>query len=110
MRQSRSDVKMFGEMIFGSIPITVRSVITKVHELRSPPQLMLTKLYPVFVPVAKNGDGGAHEVAGSRLSESRSSVSSEDSGSIHSPPGNSVHDPFSRFSTSLPRVGRIGVP
>ncbi|OQV15606.1 putative Folliculin-interacting protein 1 [Hypsibius exemplaris] len=88
MRQSRSDVKMFGEMIFGSIPITVRSVITKVHEMRNPCQLMLTKVYPVYLPNNKNGHADEDDLQnGSRVSETRSSVSSDESMSIHiSPP------------------------
>lgn len=76
---------MLGEMIFGSIPIAVRNVITKVHELRSPPHIMLTKVYPVFVPLAKDADS-EEDTQGRRISESRSSISSEDSLSLHSPP------------------------
>lgn len=43
-----SDTKMLEEMVFGAVGMAFRGSSLKVHTIRSPAQLMLTK---VFVPV-----------------------------------------------------------
>ncbi|XP_071952018.1 folliculin-interacting protein 1-like [Antedon mediterranea] len=40
-----SDVKLLGEMMFGSVAISYRGSTLKVHTLRYPPQLMLTRIF-----------------------------------------------------------------
>ncbi|KAI8521085.1 Folliculin-interacting protein 1 [Branchiostoma belcheri] len=42
-----SDVKLLGEMMFGSIALSYQGSTLKIHNIRVPPQLMLTKVFTV---------------------------------------------------------------
>lgn len=42
----RSDSNILAEMIFGSAPLAYRGVTMKVHELREPARIMLTRIFP----------------------------------------------------------------
>ncbi|KAK7464612.1 hypothetical protein BaRGS_00037851 [Batillaria attramentaria] len=39
------DVKLLEEMMFGAVPMTYKGSTLKVHHIRSPPQLMVTKVF-----------------------------------------------------------------
>ncbi|XP_066929845.1 folliculin-interacting protein 2-like [Clytia hemisphaerica] len=43
--KAKQDVKMLGEMIFGSVAMVYKGSILKVHLIRSPPQLLMTKVF-----------------------------------------------------------------
>ncbi|XP_061659870.1 folliculin-interacting protein 1 isoform X2 [Syngnathoides biaculeatus] len=40
-----SDVVMLGEMMFGSVAMSYKGSMLKIHQIRSPPQLMLSKVF-----------------------------------------------------------------
>ncbi|XP_074528629.1 folliculin-interacting protein 1 isoform X1 [Halichoeres trimaculatus] len=40
-----SDVQMLGEMMFGSVAMSYKGSTLKIHQIRSPPQLMLSKVF-----------------------------------------------------------------
>ncbi|XP_030068572.1 folliculin-interacting protein 1 isoform X2 [Microcaecilia unicolor] len=40
-----SDANMFGEMMFGSVAMSYKGSTLKIHQIRSPPQLMLSKVF-----------------------------------------------------------------
>ncbi|MEQ2272132.1 Folliculin-interacting protein 1, partial [Xenotaenia resolanae] len=40
-----SDVVMLGEMMFGSVAMSYKGSTLKIHQIRSPPQLMLSKVF-----------------------------------------------------------------
>ncbi|XP_038648237.1 folliculin-interacting protein 2-like isoform X2 [Scyliorhinus canicula] len=40
-----SDVNMLGEMMFGSVAMSYKGSTLKIHHIRSPPQLMITKVF-----------------------------------------------------------------
>lgn len=44
-RRSAGDIRLISEMSFGSIPMHHENVTTKVHEIRNPRQILLTKLF-----------------------------------------------------------------
>lgn len=52
----RPDVKMLGEMIFGSVAMSYKGVALKIHNIRSPPQLMFSKVFPAPVPSSTDSD------------------------------------------------------
>ncbi|XP_065651574.1 folliculin-interacting protein 1 isoform X4 [Hydra vulgaris] len=45
LKKPSSDVKMLGEMIFGSVAMIYKGAIVKIHIIRSPPQLLMTKVF-----------------------------------------------------------------
>ncbi|XP_022254414.1 folliculin-interacting protein 2-like isoform X2 [Limulus polyphemus] len=51
-----SDVKMLGEMIFGSVTMSYKGDTVKVHTVRSPQELMLSVVFPAPLPNKKMGD------------------------------------------------------
>ncbi|KAK2156257.1 hypothetical protein LSH36_217g01016 [Paralvinella palmiformis] len=54
-----SDIKMLEEVMFGSAPMVQKGSSLKVHSMRNPPQLMVTK---VFMPASSNkGPSVEHE-------------------------------------------------
>ncbi|XP_048449078.1 folliculin-interacting protein 1-like, partial [Rhincodon typus] len=40
-----SDANMLGEMMFGSVAMSYKGSTLKIHQIRSPPQLMLSKVF-----------------------------------------------------------------
>lgn len=40
-----SDIKMFKEIMFGSVAVKIDKTTVKVHEIRIPPQLLVTKVF-----------------------------------------------------------------
>ncbi|KAG9329636.1 hypothetical protein JZ751_003406 [Albula glossodonta] len=44
-----SDVNMLGEMMFGSVAMSYRGSTLKIHHIRSPPQLMVSKVFSTRV-------------------------------------------------------------
>ena len=58
---SRSDVEMLGEMMFGAIPLAHKHTSTKVHFIRSSPQIVVSKLFSIrskdISAYYKNGKG-----------------------------------------------------
>ncbi|XP_064205880.1 folliculin-interacting protein 1 isoform X2 [Anguilla rostrata] len=43
--RSSSDASMLGEMMFGSVAMSYKGSTLKIHQIRSPPQLMLSKVF-----------------------------------------------------------------
>uniref|UniRef100_A0A8C0X9X9 UDENN FNIP1/2-type domain-containing protein n=1 Tax=Castor canadensis TaxID=51338 RepID=A0A8C0X9X9_CASCN len=43
--QCSSDANMLGEMMFGSVAMSYKGSTLKIHQIRSPPQLMLSKVF-----------------------------------------------------------------
>ncbi|XP_066472439.1 folliculin-interacting protein 1 isoform X3 [Tiliqua scincoides] len=43
--QASSDANMLGEMMFGSVAMSYKGSTLKIHQIRSPPQLMLSKVF-----------------------------------------------------------------
>ncbi|XP_051903567.1 folliculin-interacting protein 1-like isoform X1 [Hippocampus zosterae] len=43
-----SDVVMLGEMMFGSVAMSYKGSTLKIHQIRSPPQLMLSKVFTAW--------------------------------------------------------------
>ncbi|XP_072256921.1 folliculin-interacting protein 1 isoform X2 [Pyxicephalus adspersus] len=43
--RSSSDANMLGEMMFGSVAMSYKGSTLKIHQIRSPPQLMLSKVF-----------------------------------------------------------------
>lgn len=43
--QGSSDANMLGEMMFGSVAMSYKGSTLKIHQIRSPPQLMLSKVF-----------------------------------------------------------------
>ncbi|XP_061427453.1 folliculin-interacting protein 2-like isoform X1 [Lethenteron reissneri] len=55
------DVKMLGEMMFGSVAMSYKGSTLKIHHMRSPPQIMLSKVFTVNM-------GGTGSLSGSSSS------------------------------------------
>ena len=98
------DVQMFGEMIFGSVEMTYKGPTVKAHSIRTPPQLLLTKVFALKPPRASttsnhsNVSNSSSEYSSSvRLSESISSVSS-----VTSPITSSDNEDSSVVARSVP--------
>eukprot|EP00057_Strongylocentrotus_purpuratus_P019497 XP_011673971.1 PREDICTED: folliculin-interacting protein 2 [Strongylocentrotus purpuratus] len=54
-----SDVKMLGEMLFGSIPMSSNGPIIKVHTFKTPPKVMLSRVFQLKPPDEQlETDGG----------------------------------------------------
>jgi len=68
-----SDVKMLGEMIFGSVAMVYKGSVLKVHYIRTPPQLMMTKVFAL-----RSRSAGVNfcdrEFSSSRLNDSTDSL------------------------------------
>ncbi|CAB4009037.1 folliculin-interacting 1 isoform X3, partial [Paramuricea clavata] len=69
------DVQLFGEMIFGSVEMTYKGPTVKAHSIRTPPQLLLTKVFALKPPRALH-HGGSHTSSHSNMSNSLSEYSS----------------------------------
>ncbi|XP_046860467.1 folliculin-interacting protein 2-like isoform X2 [Xenia sp. Carnegie-2017] len=101
-----SDSQLIGEMIFGSVEMTYKGPTVKAHSIRTPPQLLLTKVFALKPPRAHNGSlshsshhsNSSSELSSSvRFSESVSSVSS-----VTSPITSSDNEESSGYGNSLP--------
>uniref|UniRef100_UPI00358F96C9 folliculin-interacting protein 1-like isoform X2 n=1 Tax=Myxine glutinosa TaxID=7769 RepID=UPI00358F96C9 len=56
-----SDVKMLGEMMFGNVAMSFKGSTLKIHQIRSPPQLLLSKVFTL-------NTGGSTSLSGSSSS------------------------------------------
>uniref|UniRef100_A0A8C4Q0V6 Folliculin interacting protein 1 n=1 Tax=Eptatretus burgeri TaxID=7764 RepID=A0A8C4Q0V6_EPTBU len=56
-----SDVKMLGEMMFGNVAMSYKGSTLKIHQIRSPPQLLLSKVFTLKT-------GGSTSLSGSSSS------------------------------------------
>ncbi|XP_063076174.1 folliculin-interacting protein 2 isoform X2 [Engraulis encrasicolus] len=63
-----SDVNMLGEMMFGSVAMSYKGSTLKIHHIRSPPQLMVSKVFSARV-------GGSNSGSTSTLQDSLDSIS-----------------------------------
>ncbi|XP_078262752.1 folliculin-interacting protein 2-like isoform X2 [Rhinoraja longicauda] len=56
-----SDVKMLGEMMFGSVAMSYKGSTLKIHHIRSPPQLMISKVFSAKVGSAGGSSNMLHD-------------------------------------------------
>uniref|UniRef100_T1J365 UDENN FNIP1/2-type domain-containing protein n=1 Tax=Strigamia maritima TaxID=126957 RepID=T1J365_STRMM len=52
----KTDGKMLGEMVFGSVAMSYRGTTSKIHKIRAPPQLMMTKVFPSPQPKSEHAE------------------------------------------------------
>ncbi|EDV26092.1 uncharacterized protein TRIADDRAFT_55844 [Trichoplax adhaerens] len=94
--QINSDIKMFKEIMFGSVAVKIDKTTVKVHEIRIPPQLLVTKVFTL-----DRIDNKADDTS-SKSSYARSSL---DELRVSSRPLTSKS-----MSTSILRQGLINIP
>ncbi|XP_069782332.1 folliculin-interacting protein 2-like isoform X2 [Narcine bancroftii] len=56
-----SDVNMLGEMMFGSVAMSYKGSTLKIHHIRSPPQLMISKVFSARMGTAGGSSNMLHD-------------------------------------------------
>ncbi|XP_059820929.1 folliculin-interacting protein 2-like isoform X2 [Hypanus sabinus] len=56
-----SDVNMLGEMMFGSVAMSYKGSTLKIHHIRSPPQLMISKVFSAKMGTAGGSSNMLHD-------------------------------------------------
>ncbi|XP_035275216.1 folliculin-interacting protein 2 isoform X2 [Anguilla anguilla] len=92
-----SDVNMLGEMMFGSVAMSYRGSTLKIHYIRSPPQLMISKVFSTRV--------GSTASSSSTLQDSFEYIQQESGKSCPSQSGLTSQSGSSIGAASLYRAG-----
>nr|XP_036879331.1 folliculin-interacting protein 1 isoform X2 [Manis javanica] len=86
-----SDANMLGEMMFGSVAMSYKGSTLKIHQIRSPPQLMLSKVFTARTGSSICGSLNTLQDSLEFISQENSTLKADNSTIINGLFGNIVH-------------------
>ncbi|XP_037658174.1 folliculin-interacting protein 1 isoform X2 [Choloepus didactylus] len=86
-----SDANMLGEMMFGSVAMSYKGSTLKIHQIRSPPQLMLSKVFTARTGSSICGSLNALQDSLEFINQDNNTLKAENNTVINGLLGNIVH-------------------